>query len=117
MNDLVILIFGILLALGASLLIVFCLRFVFGYRLDGQKINILFFRMFALYSIPIATIKIIKIAGWKELGVGGATLRLGNRFTSRCVLIEKDDGIFRRVVITPTDPENFVGRVHLLQRK
>jgi hypothetical protein len=35
-------------------------------------------------------------------------LRLGNRLGSICVLLERDTGIFRKIVITPNDPKAFL---------
>ena len=110
--DMAIAFFG---AAAIFFLAAYSLRFVYDYRIRNESVEIVLFRIAPIYRIPINSIESIKVATWRELGVGFFTLRFGNRFTiTRMVLIEKQ-GLQRRVVITPDDPHAFVSEVQRIR--
>jgi hypothetical protein len=89
----------------------FGLRFVYDYRVTGGAVEIVLFRTLPVWRIPFLDIESVRIASWKELNLlGFTTLRLGNRFTSRYVVIKKR-GWFRAVAITPADAEKFASQI------
>jgi len=90
---------------------VFGLRVIYGYRVRNRAIEITLFHVLPVYRLPIDNIEQIQKASWYELGIGGCTLRLGNRITGQGVLIKKRKGWFRRVVISPNDPDKFISQV------
>jgi|SRR5882757_3046830 hypothetical protein len=101
-------------ALGALVVLmamVFALRFLYGYRVHNHAIEVVLFHLLPVYRIPIEDIESIQKASWRELGIGGATLRLGNRVFGQGVLIQRRSGWFRRVVISPEDPDSFISLV------
>ncbi len=98
-------------AILAIFIVTFELRFVFSYRVEKDVIKILLFQVIPFYKIPIDAIESIHKASWMECGMGGLTLRLGNRVFGHCVLIQKRNGLVRRVVITPGDADGFIGQV------
>lgn len=86
-------------------------RLVYDYRITDGGIDIVLFRALPIWRIPFDDIEPVRIASWKELNLRGfTTLRLGNRFTSRYVVIKKR-GWFRTVAITPADAEKFVRQI------
>jgi hypothetical protein len=107
------------LNLAASILgaaIVFCamayiLRFVYDYRVKNNSIEFVLFRALPFYRIPVDNIDSIQKTSWLRLGIGGFTLRFGNRVFGTCVLVHKQRGLFRRIVITPEDADKFVNDV------
>ena len=92
-------------------LIVWAQSGIYSYRIENGAIEIILFHVAPIYRIPILDIVAIRKASWSELGVGGRTLRLGNRVVGQCVLLEKRGGWLRRIVITPADADNFIARV------
>jgi hypothetical protein len=90
---------------------VFGLRFLYDYRVHNHAIEVVLFHLLPVYRIPIANIESIQKASWSELGIGGSTLRLGNRVFGQGVLIRSRSGWFRRVVISPEDADRFISRV------
>jgi hypothetical protein len=100
----------------AMLWVMFVLRFIYNYRFTGSAVEVVLFHAIPVYRIPVANIKWCRKASWRELGLGGLTLRLGNRLVSRCVLIEKRTGWLRHIVITPSDPDGFTRLVNGARR-
>jgi hypothetical protein len=103
-----------IVALGACLVlvaVVFGLRLLYGYRVRDQAIEVVLFHVLPVYRLPLEDIEQIRKASWSELGVGGRTLRLGNRFARQSVLIQRRSGWIRRIVITPDDPDRFISEV------
>jgi hypothetical protein len=109
----------IIAVLGAALVlwaVVYGLRFLYGYRVENNAVEIVLLHVLPVYRVPIDEIELIKKASWSELGLGGSTLRLGNRLAGQCVLIQKRDGWFRRIVITPDDADGFIRQVAASQQ-
>lgn len=106
--------------LGAALILVsviYGLRFVYSYRVENRAVEIMMFHTLPVYRVPVDDIDLIQKASWGELGIGGATLRLGNRLGGQCVLIRKRTGRFRRIVVTPDDADGFVSQVTTAKRR
>ena len=100
----------VVICLGGLLfgLVAWGLRFVYGYRLTETTLNIMLFGCIPIFRLPLKEIESIKKVGWKEVGIGGITLRLGNRMLGSCILIHRKTGWIRNVLITPSDPEQFL---------
>jgi hypothetical protein len=86
-------------------------RLVYDYRITDGGIDIVLLRALPIWRIPFDDIEPVRIASWKELNLDFTTLRLGNRFTSRYVVIKKSSGWFRYVAITPVDAERFARQI------
>jgi len=97
--------------LGIFLVFQFGRRLVYDYRITDGRIDVVLLRALPIWRIPFDDIESVRIASWKELNLGFTTLRLGNRFTSRYVVIKKSSGWFRYVAITPVDAEKFARQI------
>lgn len=97
--------------LGIFLVFQFGRRLIYDYRITDGGIDIVLFRALPIWRIPFDDIESVRIASWKELNLGFTTLHLGNRFTSRYLLIKKRGGWFRHVAITPVDAEKFASQI------
>jgi hypothetical protein len=86
-------------------------RLIYDYRITDGGIDIVLLRALPIWRIPFDDIESVRIASWKELNLGFTTLRLGNRFTSRYLVIKKRRGWFRYVAITPVDAEKFASQI------
>lgn len=95
---------------------VYTQRFVYDYRVKNHSVEIVLFRALPIYRIPVDNIDSIQKTSWLSLGIGGATLRFGNRIFGTCVLIHRQSGFFRRIVITPKAADKFVNDVIAAQR-
>lgn len=89
----------------------FGLRLIYDYRLTGDSLEILLFRVFPVYRVPFKEIESVYMTSWNQAKLGFSTLRLGNRFARRFVVIRRKSGSLRVLVITPDRPEEFVNRV------
>lgn len=97
---------------GAVLcLMIFLLRYIYSYRIRGLFFEIVIFHFIPIYRLHVKNIESVSIVSWVELGVGGATVRAGNRLARHGVLIRKRRGIFRRIAITPENPAGFVEKL------
>lgn len=109
----------ILLLIPATMwlcLVIYMLRFVYGYRLKNGTIQVTLFHVLPLYWIRVDDIETIrKASSWRELGIADTTLRMGNRLFGDAVLIGKRKGLVRRVVITPPDANAFISQVLALR--
>lgn len=109
----------LVVAFGAAFVlfaVIFGLRFVYDYRIENRAIEIVLFHLVPIYRLPFEDIELIRKTSWSELGVGGITIRFGNRFAGQCVLIQKRNGWFRRIVITPNNADEFIGQVQAGQQ-
>lgn len=91
-------------------LAVWALPVIYDYRFVGDRIEVVLFRFMPVYTINIEDVGSIKVGDWRDLGF--STVHFGNRLrVSGVVVIEKKSGLFRRVAITPRDPDAFVAEV------
>ncbi|MDQ0473381.1 hypothetical protein [Labrys wisconsinensis] len=96
--------------------VVCCLRFIYGYRIRAENIEIVLFNRLPVYRIPIASIDTISKASWRQMGIGGLTLRLGNRIARHGLLIRRKNGWLRCVIITPDDNDAFIREFDLIKK-
>lgn len=90
---------------------IYGLRFLYGFRVCNHAIEVVLFGVFPVYQVRVEDVAEIKKVPWRDLRIGGGILRLGNQFAGQCVLIQKRTGWFRRVVITPKNPDAFISQV------
>lgn len=91
-------------------------RYIYNYRISERGIEILLFGIMPLMCMhfkDIVEIKIVPLSQiWPWVSIRMFfTLRYGNRFWGQAVLVRRQHGIFRAVIITPDDAENFVEKV------
>jgi hypothetical protein len=89
-------------------LLIYGPRYIYDYAIKDGSIHFIIFRLFSVYSLSLKDINAILIVSWLETGIGGTTLRLGNRFQKKCILIKKSTGLFHSIIITPSEPELFI---------
>lgn len=89
------------------------LRFLYDYRLEDHGIVVVAFGRLALTTFRFVDMDDIRVVRWFELGIGGTLLRLGNRVGGTCVLLTMKTGLFRRIVITPSDAVSFAARARM----
>lgn len=81
-------------------------RYIYGYSLRGDRIDIRVFRFVRVGSISLRGIDAIREVTVSEaLESGMATLRLGNRIFGRGLELRRNSGMFRTILITPDDPD------------
>jgi hypothetical protein len=105
---------------GVAAFIIFAsvgLSFLYDYRIGPASIDVLLFRRF-----PIFRIMLVDIVSVRRMTLGDAffavtSLRLSNRLYVWPILIERKRGLFRKVVITPARPDEFMARVETLSDK
>lgn len=101
----VLLLVGVLLSGRAS---------VYKYKIDRNALVVSFFDLFDLYSIPYADMSDARVARFWDHSVSGwMPLLLKNRFAIDVVVISRGDGFFRKIVLTPRLPYNFVAELLL----
>ena len=98
-------------ALVAGALAQLFLRYVYGYDIKGGHIRFLLFRSVPLFGIRISEIREIRECSGGGLWKPSLALRFGNRLWGDCVVIQKKSGLFRSVIITPDNPEEFIKSV------
>lgn len=84
-------------------------RLLYNYDIHDNAIRVLI-----LGSIPVASFPLGEIVEMKEVSLKETlkpdfkTLRLGNRIIGRILEIRRSNGLFRRVLITPDEPDKFL---------
>lgn len=86
------------------------LRFVYDYAASDSGVILLLFNRIPVWTIKYKNIMEVRLVGLFESGMGELSLRLGNRWVPPYVLIVKKSGV-KKVIITPKEPELFVGKV------
>ena len=104
-------IFLFLVATALVALVVLCLRFIYDYRINDRAIEVLLFRLIPLYRLPFDNIESIKKISLREAGLGGFTIRLGNRIMGARLLITKKRGLFKKIIITPDKIDEFINEL------
>ena len=92
------------------------LRLLYDYRINDETIEVRLFHLLPICRVPIADISDVSKTSWRQLGMDTVALRFGNRVFGPCVLIQKNKGRFRRVVITPADADAFIDAVKAKQK-
>lgn len=107
---------GVVLILALAAASVLAWPYLVDYRVGPTGIELLAFRTLPVATIPFASIASVSCLGDAEkltLREKVASLRLGNRpwKIRDAVAIRKRNGFIRLVVITPSDPDEFVREV------
>lgn len=90
----------------------FLCRYIYEYRLTDDSIEIILFNFLPIYKIPYSKITTIKECSLLE---SIFSFSLGNRIFGKLVLVEKNTGILRRIIFTPSNSVEFVNAI--LKRK
>lgn len=84
-------------------------RLFYNYKIEGNAVEFT-----ALGGIPLKRISFNAIEDLREVSLKEtlkpdfSTLRLGNRLFGRIIEIRLKEGFFKRILITPDDPDKFV---------
>lgn len=108
----------VFLLLAVMLVAQYLLRFVYNYHITEKYIEMRIVGLIPLYRIPIGSISRIDIITFKDaylsISFGGifTTFRCGNRLWGEgVVLIEKETGFIKKLLITPDQPKQFVATI------
>jgi len=93
------------------------LRYVYGYDIRDGRVRFLLFRSVPLFGIPISEIWEVRECSGRDLWKPGFALRFGNRLWGNCVMIQKKSGLFRSVIITPDNAQEFIERIQEAKRR
>lgn len=89
------------------------LPWLYDCRLAGPRIEVVLFRLWPVYRLPISNVESVAKVSRREVSLDrGGALRLGNRPFGPCVLVIKRKGLFRRLVLTPADADAFIDAVN-----
>jgi hypothetical protein len=81
----------------------------------GQLLSTYFiFRRFPIFRIRFEDIVSIRRVGWGDAFFGVTNLRLNNRLYIWPILIERNRGLFKKVVITPARADEFMTKLQAL---
>lgn len=86
---------------------------VYRYRMDQDALIVRFFNLFDLYSVPYMDMSDVRVArSWDYSSSGWMPLLLKNRFAIDVVVVCRVNGFFRKIVLTPEHPHDFVAALH-----
>lgn len=99
---------ALLIASGLIVWLISGVSRMYSYVLGPSSLDVFILERFRIVSIPYSDI----VSVWAAdcLGatrVGLLPLRLKNRFALRVVVVEKKTGVFRTVILTPEDADEF----------
>lgn len=84
-------------------------RFFYNYEITENAIEFTALGGLKLKSLPLSAIEDLREVSLKDtLRPDFSTLRLGNRLVGRIIEIRPKNGLFRRILITPDDPDKFL---------
>ena len=87
-------------------------RYLYNYRLTEKSVQVVLFGSLPLFSIQYKNIKSAQnVALTETLWPNLFILRFGNRIFGGVVLIKKNNGLVRSILITPDDPEEFTNSI------
>ncbi len=108
-----ILVQGIAFILCAGLVLQYGLRYLYGYNISQTGLEIKVLNLFIVKTISfeeIISAEILppsRVFPWTSLKMFFA-LRLGNRLWGNFVLIERNRGVFRQIILTPDNASKFI---------
>ena len=111
--------FVISIPLGIILIVFFAQyfgRLVISYEVTQKGIGVLLLGIVPIVRVTYGEMAAAKLVSWntvlspRKLGPF-ATLRLGNRLIGRGVLITRTRGLFKQILISPTNPVKFVEEI------
>ena len=88
-------------------------RYFYTYKIRDASLDIVIFGVLVLKRVPFSTIVEVRETSWWEtcpLRSLDAFLacRFGNRLFGRIVLLRQEKGIFRTLLVTPDDTDEFM---------
>ena len=91
-------------------------RYVINYRIAKDSIQFVLFGKIPLIQIQLANIAEIRKVSFKEAtfqrGIEGIlVLRCGNRLWGQIILIRRKKGIFKTILITPDNADEFISKI------
>ncbi len=91
-------------------------RYFFNYRIVKDSIQFVLFGKIPMIHIQLADIAEMRKVSFMEAtfqkGIEGLfVLRCGNRLWGQIVLIRRKKGIFKRVLITPDNADEFISKI------
>jgi hypothetical protein len=93
------------------------LRYIYNYKIEGDRIAVKLFSTMTVMRIRIDDILEIRQCSSRELLMPSFALRLGNRLWGEAVVIRKRRGLFRAIIMTPDNAAGFVEEVRRIQSK
>ena len=99
---------------GVAAFIIFAsfgLSFLYDYRIGPASIDVLLFRHFPIFRMRLVDIISVRRMTLGDAFFGVTNLRLSNRLYVWPILIERNRGLFRKVVITPARPDEFIAKL------
>jgi len=104
------------LTILSCLIFQFLGRYLYDYRISKTCIKIVLLAKIPLFRIPFSNIIEIRKISFKE-GLGNddsySALKFGNRIWGEGVLIRRKKGLFKKVLITPDKPDEFISKIPL----
>jgi type IV secretory pathway VirB6-like protein len=107
----------VIVGIATIVLLQLFLRYIYDYEIKGDQVRVLLFRVVPVMTIAISNIREIKECPPIELWKPTFVLKFGNRLWGDCVLIRKNRGLLRSVVITPDNAHEFVEHVKEIEGK
>jgi hypothetical protein len=93
----------------------FGLRVIYSYDIRDGAIWFVLFSMFPIARIPMSDVVEVSRATNRTLWLNPwRTLRLGNRIFGASVVIRRQRGLIRSIVITPSDPDRFIDQCNAM---
>ncbi len=91
-------------------------RYVINYRIEKNSIQFVLFGKIPLIQIQLSNIAEIRKVSFKEAtfqrGIEGIlVLRCGNRLWGQIILIRRKKGIFKTILITPDNADEFISKI------
>lgn len=93
------------------IVIMYCIeRFFYSYRIDDKSIKVRIFGIIPVYTLQLEAVEDIKRVSLTDLWHIDIffSLTLMNMYTHNFVLIQKKTGLFRKVLITPDNADDFI---------
>ena len=91
-------------------------RYIFNYRITNDSLQFVVFGKVPYMYIKLANIAEVRKVSFKEAtfqkGIEGVlVLRCGNRLWGRGILIRRKKGIFKTILITPDNADEFISKI------
>lgn len=83
-------------------------KLIYDYRVKENSLDIIIFGGIFVYHIPFDDIQSIRMASWNDIKLDFQTMRIGNSFSNKKVLVTRKVGKYYKVIITPGNAEQFV---------
>jgi hypothetical protein len=106
-------------ALALAILVVqFGLRHIYSYDIKNGAIRVVLFYAIPVFRIPLSEVVQVTRSPPRGLWLNPwYALRLGNRIFGGVILVQKQRGSFKSIVITPDDPDLFIDQYNQAKRE